>query len=142
MAKIISLKLCPSTCNCHFSTHTADSDYTAIITTITFSAGTTAFSFPVDTSDDDSLEQLERFTALLSNPSQNIAIGSQDTAEINLMDNEGIIIICMLPITLCGIRSWHVSLIIVYADEQWSLSIMERRVDSRMCKSTKIKGVK
>ena len=48
-------------------------------------------SIPVDTLDDDSLEQPERFIVRLSNPSEGLDVGDQNTAEVNLLDNEGII---------------------------------------------------
>jgi hypothetical protein len=44
----------------------------------------------MSTVDDDTAgEQLEDFTALLSNASEGLTVGAQDTARIDIMDDEG-----------------------------------------------------
>lgn len=68
----------------------AGSDYTTVTMTITFPAGTTELAIPVNTTDDEIAELPEDFTALLSNPSQGLAVGAQDTATVTITDNDGV----------------------------------------------------
>ena len=59
--------------------------------TITFPAGTTSRSVPVDTLDDDISELTENFGAELSNPNGAglpFNLGSQDTANADITDND------------------------------------------------------
>ena len=71
------------------NSRTAGFDYTSITSTITFFAGQREASITVFTLEDTTAEQLEDFSALLSNPSEGLDIGARDTATINIMDNEG-----------------------------------------------------
>ena len=67
-------------------------DYTAISSQlVTFPAGTTMQTVLVNTLDDSTFEQLETFGAALSSPNGNglaFALGSQDTATVDIMDND------------------------------------------------------
>ena len=67
---------------------TAGADYTTVTFRITFAAGDTRVSIPVDTIDNDVAELPEDFSALLSNPSEGLAIGAQDTATVTITDDE------------------------------------------------------
>lgn len=59
-----------------------------MITRITFIAGETQASIPVDTTDDEIAELPEDFTALLSNPSEGLAVGANIAASITIRDND------------------------------------------------------
>jgi hypothetical protein len=67
----------------------AGSDFTAVSTSITFFTGQREATITVSTTEDDTLEQLEDFTALLTNPSEGLTVGAEDTARIDIMDDEG-----------------------------------------------------
>ncbi len=68
-------------------TYTADSDFFAEARTITFLAGERQFDIPVEIRDDDVAELEESFTAVLSNPSAGLAVGSRDTATVFITDD-------------------------------------------------------
>lgn len=73
-----------------FEIHTAGMDFIAVPTTrISFLTGTTEFSIPLDTLEDNLPEQLEDFAAVLSNPSEGLDIGVQNTATVSILDNDG-----------------------------------------------------
>ena len=60
--------------------------------TVTFPAGETSQTVPVDTLDDSLAEGSESFGASLSSPDGNglpFSIGSQDTATVDIVDNDG-----------------------------------------------------
>jgi hypothetical protein len=76
----------PHLTSCHF---TAESDYVTFSETITFFAGQSEGSVSISTIEDPALEQLEDFTALLTNPSEGLTVGAEDTARIDIMDDEG-----------------------------------------------------
>ena len=67
----------------------APDDYTSVTMTITFPAGTTEFTIPVLTALDEVADMGERFTATLTNPSEGLAVGTDDTATINIIDDTG-----------------------------------------------------
>ena len=67
------------------------SDYIAVSNTITFATGQREIVIPVTTTENSIAEQLEFFTAVLSNPSEGLTVGDQDTAIITVEDDEGII---------------------------------------------------
>ena len=56
--------------------------------TLIFQPGQTQILVPVTIVDDEVLESLEDFTALLSNPGDRVGIGV-DTATVNINDNDG-----------------------------------------------------
>ena len=66
---------------------TAPEDYTSIRTTITFPAGSTVQKVPVPTIDDDINEELEEFRVQLSSPSDALMLGSDISAQIDIIDN-------------------------------------------------------
>lgn len=66
----------------------AGSDYTTAATTITFPVGVTEITIPVNTTQDQIAELPEDFTALLSNPSEGLAIGAEDTATVTITDDD------------------------------------------------------
>lgn len=57
--------------------------------TVTFPAGTTELMIPINTTEDEIAEFPETFTALLSDPSEGLTVGAQDTATVNIVDDEG-----------------------------------------------------
>ena len=56
--------------------------------TITFPAGQTSITFPVDTTEDEIAELLEQFTATLSNPSEGLIVGANEQALIEIVDDD------------------------------------------------------
>jgi hypothetical protein len=66
---------------------TAESDYVTFSGTITFFAGQSEGSVSISTMEDTTPEQMEDFTAVLSNPSEGLIV--QDMARIDITDNEG-----------------------------------------------------
>ena len=76
----------------HAFFHTASSgDYTPVIQTITFPAGETSVTVPVDTLDDSLSEDQEMLGATLSNPQGNglpFSLGAQDTATVEIEDDD------------------------------------------------------
>jgi hypothetical protein len=64
-------------------------DYIAVTMTLNFAAEQTRVSVPVDTIDDQTAELQEGFTALLSNPSEGLALGQQDTGTVIILEDEG-----------------------------------------------------
>ena len=68
-------------------------DYTTVTQTVTFPAGQTSQTVPVNTLDDQLSEELESFGASLSSPIGNglsFSVGSQDMATVDIVDNDGI----------------------------------------------------
>ena len=63
-------------------------DYSAVSTTLTFPAGATELTVPVDTIDDSLTEIQENFGATLSNPSQGVSVGDQSVAVVIITDND------------------------------------------------------
>jgi hypothetical protein len=59
-----------------------------VTTTLTFAAGQTRVSVPVDTIDDQRAELQEAFRALLFSPSDSLVIGALDTATVTVTDDE------------------------------------------------------
>ena len=60
--------------------------------TVTFTAGQTSLSVPVNILDDTLAEPLESFTTVLSSPDGDglyFAIGAQEMATIDITDNDG-----------------------------------------------------
>ena len=66
---------------------TAPEDYTSTVTNITFPAGSTVQMVSVPTIDDDINEELEEFRAQLSSPSDALMLGSDISAQIDIIDN-------------------------------------------------------
>ena len=72
----------------YYYSSTAPGDYTSTTTTITFPAGSTNQTVSVPTVDDDTNEELEEFSAQLSNPSDELVLGTDSSAQINIEDND------------------------------------------------------
>ena len=66
----------------------AGSDYTAIIMSVTFEAGSTRATVNVQITDDNVVESEEDFTAVLSSSESNVMIG-ENTATVSVLDNDG-----------------------------------------------------
>ena len=66
----------------------AGSDYTAVIDTVTISAGLQSVSVPVPILNDPMTEPDEGFTLTISNPSPNANLGSPTTATGTIQDND------------------------------------------------------
>ena len=70
----------------------AADDYTPVTQTVTFPAGETSVTVPVNTLDDSIDEQPESFEAQLSDPNGNgleLSIGGEDTATVDIIDDDG-----------------------------------------------------
>ena len=66
---------------------------------VTFPAGETSATVLVDTLDDSLSEGLENFGASISSPDGNslsLSIGGQDTATVDIVDDDGKILSCIL----------------------------------------------
>ncbi len=75
-----------------FAPNTASaSDFTASNGTLTFSSGETVKTISVTTTEDTDVEETESFSVSLDNPSDNLQVGSPDTVEIFIIDNDEII---------------------------------------------------
>ena len=70
---------------------TAGSDYTSLSQTVTFAAGELSQTVTVSTLNDNTAEPTEQFQAFLSNPlpSPGVVLGGQDTAVVDILDDEG-----------------------------------------------------
>jgi hypothetical protein len=66
----------------------AGSDYTSASGTINFAAGVTSVSFQITLLDDTVYEGDETVSLVLSNPTGGAVIGSNDTAQLTILDNE------------------------------------------------------
>ena len=65
-----------------------DDDYVEVSGTLTFQAGETVKSIEVETTEDKDTEETETFSIVLSNPQGNTVIGSEDTTEISIVDDD------------------------------------------------------
>ena len=70
------------------SSETPD-DYTMTVMTVTFPAGETQMSVTVPTTEDDTAEETEMFTAVLSDPTNGLTLGDDSTARAMIEDNDG-----------------------------------------------------
>ncbi len=61
--------------------------------TLTFPIGQTTASLPVMTTQDDTQEGTEQFTAVLSNPTNGLKIGSAGTATVSINDDDGMVFV-------------------------------------------------
>lgn len=64
-------------------------DYSTVTMTITFPAGERQVTIPVNTVNDDIYEPLEVLGTSLSNPTNGLFFGIQDTATVTIVDNDG-----------------------------------------------------
>ena len=71
-----------------YHSSTAPGDYTSTTIIITFPAGSTNQTVSIPILDDDTNEQLEEFSAQLSNPSEELMLGRDSSAQINIEDND------------------------------------------------------
>ena len=67
----------------------ADGDYNSVTMTVVFPAGSTSQTVDVQTNNDGIAENTESFGVRLSNPTNGLVVGSQDTANILIMDDSG-----------------------------------------------------
>ena len=74
--------------NYYYYSSTAPGDYTSTTTTITFPAASTNQTVSVPTVTDDTNEELEEFSAQLINPSDELVLGTDSSAQINIEDND------------------------------------------------------
>jgi hypothetical protein len=65
-------------------------DFVEVSGTLTFTAGMTQSTFSVTIVNDNVAEGDEQFTVSLSNPSTGLAVGTDDTATVNILDDEGL----------------------------------------------------
>ena len=64
-------------------------DYTLSATSFTFAAGQTESFISVTVLDDAIAEQVESIQAVLTNPSDGLSIGGDNTATVTVTDNDG-----------------------------------------------------
>ena len=75
------------------ATATAGEDYTAAsgpLAFVTFAAGQIAITVAVDVLDDDIVEETETFRLVLSNPSSNATLGTDDSAVATVLDDDAL----------------------------------------------------
>ena len=58
--------------------------------TVTFPAGTTEMTVSVPTTQDNTAEEVEMFTAMLSEPTDGLTLGEDSTATVAIEDDDGI----------------------------------------------------
>ncbi|MUG91839.1 DUF4394 domain-containing protein [Scytonema sp. UIC 10036] len=72
-------------------TATASTDYTADPITVTFADGQTTASATLNITDDNLIENNETVSLVLSNPTNGAVLASQDTATLNISDNDTVV---------------------------------------------------
>lgn len=77
--------------------YSADGDYTLLTQSITFFAGDSSVSVPIQITDDLISELAESFTLSLADQGSNLMLGDQTVASIEIVDNDGI-----LPMVHCS----------------------------------------
>lgn len=75
----------------YYCFYSADSDYVLLTRSITFIAGDSSMSVPIQITDDFISELAETFTLSLADQESNLVLGDQTMTSIVIVDNDGIL---------------------------------------------------